>query len=151
MPSTKRPLHGLEPWSGIRNPDSMPYLLKRGIASLIWKENGESEKPYNSATTWKQFIRAYKIIGANLVGENRKRKAKNGRKVEVFLKPPVSVQGALILTEAGKRRERELRIPNNAKERKALLRARRAIKYLDEILAKLKSDLDAGVIKERAI
>lgn len=135
MPTTKQPLFELKPWSGIRNPDSMPYMLKRGIASLMWRENGEAKKGYNSNVTSKHFVKSYKIIGANLV---------RGK----FLKPPDSVQGRLVLTAKGKQRERELNLAGSVKKLDSLKRARRALEYLDDMLVQLKVDLEAGVIKE---
>lgn len=135
MPITKRPLYGLKPWDGIRNPEQMPYLLKRGIASLIRRENKEADKAYSPIPSSNQFIKAYKIIGASLVRKN-------------LIKSPNSVQGRLIVTVEGKQRERELKRSGSLKELERLKRARFALEYLDDVLVKLKEDLEAGVIQE---
>lgn len=135
MPITRQPLFGLKPWDAVRNPETMPYLLKRGVASLMWKENKEVERAYSRVATPKLFLKAYKIIGASLV------RAKS-------LKSPQSVQGRLILTAKGKDRERELQLSGSKEKLERLKRARRALEYLDTMLVRLKEDLEAGVIQE---
>ena len=134
MPETYRPLFGLDPWSGIKAPETMPYYMKRGIASLMWSENGESPRAYNARLLSSQFRKAYRIIGASLVRGD-------------YLRRP-GADGLLVLTPAGEKRQRELQKPSTKKGRERLKRARRAVKWLDMTLVKLKADLQEGVIKE---
>lgn len=138
MPKTLKALFGLDPWSGIRNPEGIPYYLKRGIASMLWKENNEAPKAYNARTLGKDFVRAYKIIGASLVRAGH-------------LKKPSTIRGKVALTAQGEQRERELKIPKTKEDRDRLKRARRAVEWLDDVLVKLKADLEAEVIKETTV
>ena len=132
MPKTLQPEFGLDPLSGIRDPGSMPYYMKRGIASFIWKENGEHAKDPTPDMARKQFMRAYKIIGASLVN--------NG-----FMYRPDGRQGRLDLTGQGVDKQRKLMIAKTKKERERLDRSKVAVKYLDALLVKLKADLESGV------
>jgi predicted RNA-binding protein len=136
MPKTLEPLYGLNAWAAIRDPESMPYYMKRGIASLIWRENGKSEKAYIPGVSSEQFIKAFNIIGASLVDNKA-------------LKRPDSVQGVLDLTVEGEAKQRLLKKPRTKSERDRLKRARSAVKYLNSVLSQLKEDLEAGVIKEK--
>jgi hypothetical protein len=136
MPKTLRPLFGLNAWAAIRDPASMPYYLKRGIASLIWKENGNTKRAYAPAVSSKQFVKAYNIIGASLVRSKA-------------LRSPASAQGRLILTAEGEAKERALKVARTKEARHRLKRARSAVEYLDSVLVQLKEDLEAGVIKEK--
>ena len=132
MPKILQPEFGLDPLSGIRDPGSMPYYMKRGIASFIWKENGEHAKDPTPDMARKQFMRAYKIIGESLVN--------NG-----FMYRPDSRQGRLDLTGQGVDKQRKLMIAKTKKERERLDRSKVAVKYLDALLVKLKADLESGV------
>ena len=135
MPTTRKALFGLDPWSGIRAPESMPYYMKRGIASMLWKENNDAPKAYSARNLSRDFVRAYKIIGASLVRSKA-------------LKRPDSSQGQLVLTQTGEKKERELKMSRTKDERDRLKRARRAVEWLDAVLVKLKADLDNEVIRE---
>ena len=132
MPKTLQPEFGLDPLSGIRDPGSMPYYMKRGIASFIWRQNGEHAKDPTAKAGHGLFIKAYKIIGASLVN--------NG-----LMYRPDGRQGRLNLTSKGVDKERKLSIPKTKKEREHWDRSRVAVKYLDALLVTLKADLESGV------
>lgn len=135
MPTTKKPLYGIKPWDSIRNPKSIPYILRRGVASLLWREAGDVKIAYNPNTSLFSYLKAYQIIGASLV---------RGK----FIKSPNSVQGRIIVTAKGKQRERELQLSGSIEKLERLKRARFALDYLDDMLVKLKADLESGVIQE---
>jgi len=135
VPKTKLPVKGLKPWDGIRNPKMLCGLLKMGVASLIWKFNKEKKRAYDPSICSGQFIKAYKIIGASLV--------RGG-----YIKSPESIQGQIKETPKGKARVLELKRSNTLDKLEHLKRARLALDYLEEVLPKLKEDLEAGIIKE---
>jgi len=65
-----------------------------------------------------------------------------------YIKSPESIQGQIKETPKGKARVLELKRSNTLDKLEHLKRAQLALDYLEEVLPKLKEDLEAGIIKE---
>ena len=133
---SEAPLFGLNAFNGIRDPDSMPYVMRRGVASMLYKANGSKAYSYTGLRAKEEFTKAYNIVGASLVRSGILKKSESER------------NGSLVLGAYGVRRTRELKEPTTPGLRKRLRRAKVALAVLDNLLETLQSDLASGVIKE---
>lgn len=154
----KRNPFKLNAYDALRNPDSIPLIMKRALANLMLEMTtgktitNQESKQRDPGTDHERFLSAFNIISTQFT--------RNG-----IIK---GRQGTLELTGAGMAAQDQLPRKDTLKRRKALQKRRkmpakerlkkrpdkkwtvtRKLAFLDRIMDKLREDLSSGRIEER--